>query len=98
MICIQSIPDPNPGAVTSFIAMEDVPGRVFDWTEFWSRTTVLERAQKRAAFSKAYQYVIILKNSSVHLLICLVTAFNVAIGTLMLDCEISSLMMSMING
>jgi hypothetical protein len=57
MICIQNIPDPNPGAVTSFIAMEDVPGTVYDWTGFWSTTTLWERAQKRAAFRKAYQYV-----------------------------------------
>lgn len=55
MICIQNLPDPSPGAVTSFIAMEDVPGRVYDWAVFWSGLTVFERAQKRAAFRKAYQ-------------------------------------------
>ncbi|PCH07823.1 Hypothetical protein PENO1_010080 [Penicillium occitanis (nom. inval.)] len=54
MMCIQNIPDPSPGAVTSFIAMEDVPGRLYDWSGYWSNTTVFERAQKRAAFRKAF--------------------------------------------
>jgi hypothetical protein len=63
MNCIQSRPDPNPGAVTSFIAMEDVPGKVYDWAGFWSGTTLWERVQKRAAFKEAYQYVYIPEKS-----------------------------------
>lgn len=59
MMCIQNVPDPSPGAVTSFIAMEDVPGKVYDWAGFWSITTVFERAQKRAAFRKAFQCVFV---------------------------------------
>jgi hypothetical protein len=69
MMCIQNIPDPSPGAVTSFIAMEDVPGRVYDWSGYWSNTTVFERAQKRAAFRKAFQCVVIPNNILCQLLI-----------------------------